>query len=147
MTSDGTQQKCMVYSPAKTDLGLDDNSFEPKFMDVRRNDPAGGLTIRFMFHKICPHYDIVAKHGPPYHYYIKIGEEERYFESDGYWWWCDVSRQELDKCANGTVVCEFVNRYGTDSKSTRGMSREEVREKREWRSWGMSHVAMWKVVW
>ncbi|RDI83535.1 Dihydroxyacetone kinase 1 [Venturia inaequalis] len=146
MTSDGTQQKCLVYSPAKTDLGLDDQSFEPKFMDVRRDDPTAGPTVRFMFHKICPHYDITAKHGPPYHYYIKIGEEERYFESDGYWWWCDVTRQELGKCANGTVVCEYVNRYGLDSKSTRGMSLEEVREKRGWRSWGMSHVAMWKVV-
>jgi hypothetical protein len=146
MTTDGTQQKCTVYSPAETDLGLDDKSFEPKFMDVRRHDPAGGPTIRFMFHKICPHYDVVARHGPPYHYYLKVGDEERYFESDGYWWWCDVGRHELGKFKNGTVICEYVNRYGPDSRDTRGMTRQEVKEKRGWRSWGMSHVAMWRVV-
>jgi hypothetical protein len=146
MTSDGIEEKCLVYSTARPDHGLDPKSFEPKTLNIRRNDPVGDPTVRFMFHKVCPHYDILAHHGQPYHFYLKIGDEERYFESDGYWWWCDVSRQELGKFENGDVFITYIEKFGLDKRDTKGLSRQEVKEKKGWRSWSMNHVARWKVV-
>lgn len=154
MLSDAGGEKRTVYSGAVETHGLDEQSFSPKLMDVKLNDPNSGPTVRFQFNKICQHYDLVGKHGKPYLFYIKWerpGQEDVYrvFQTDGYYWWLDVPRHELGRPGDDLAV--FFTKTYNNNIDGRGLTEAQflkgMRMGRPggWNGWGGGGLAKWRV--
>jgi hypothetical protein len=151
MYSVGPEERT-VFTPAKTEHGFDEESFLPKANDIRKRDAAAGPTVRFQWTKICPHYDIVKRHGQPYLFFMKVGNEERVVKTDGYNYWVDVRREELPSPGEDVTI-QFMQKYmlgNGEWRDGRGMTEQELRAgmggRAGWRSWSWSFLARWKVV-
>ncbi|KAF2431318.1 hypothetical protein EJ08DRAFT_196318 [Tothia fuscella] len=155
MLNDVGGEKCIVFSGAKETHGLDDKSFLPKFMDVKIHDPTSGPTVRFQFNKICQHYDNVSKHGQPYLFFFKWkrpnGQEDvRCFQTDGYYWWLDVPRQDLGKSGDELNV-QYVMHFNTSKTDGRGMTESEFMRGMKmgkpggWNGCQWNYLARWTV--
>jgi hypothetical protein len=154
--SDAGPEKCQIYGGARDTHGLDDKSFLPKFMDVKSNDPAGGPTVRFQFNKVCQHYDNVRIHGKPYIFFVKIqrpGREEdfRVFQTDGYFWWLDVSREDLGNRGDDIFI-SYAQHYNKNKTDGRGLTEAEFQrgvrmgKPGGWHGWSWGQLGRWKVV-
>ncbi|GAB7347160.1 hypothetical protein MBLNU459_g3278t1 [Dothideomycetes sp. NU459] len=138
-----------MFSNYTSEEGIAVESFQPFVRRLRVNDPATP-SIRFQFNKVCQHWDN-ERHGKGKHYAYSLfvggvdGRKDRRipFETNGYFWWVDVSPKELG-APGGHVSINAVTSW--DGKDGRGLSAREIREKdgRVAAAWG--GVARWDLI-
>jgi hypothetical protein len=141
-----------VFGPARGEHGFDEKSFLPKANDIRRTDATAGPTVRFQWTKVCPHYDIIAHHGKPYLFFVKLGDTPYTAQSDGFNYWIDVPRGKLPNPGEDVSI-QYMQKYMRGDGEWiegRGMTERELRDgmagRGGWRSWSWSFLAKWKVV-
>lgn len=158
LLSDLPQPRVTVFTGAQENHCLNDKSFEPRGKEVKVNDTTGGPMVRFMFRKVCPHWDLAAKlpgNHKPYLFLLKLngrdGNSEEWvpFETNtdkgGDAWWCDVERAKLGRPGQD-LMCYAQTTY-LDGRDGRGLTKEEyIRTRPQWRSWGWGGVAIWQLV-
>ncbi|GAB7328655.1 hypothetical protein MBLNU13_g00585t1 [Cladosporium sp. NU13] len=139
----GTQ--ATVYPGASGDEGLAPPSFAPLTNPIVRAHQ--GPTTRFMFQKVCPHWDPVrCGRGQYYLYVLHLkgldGTDRNHipFEQGDGVWWCDVPTADLGAGADIYSVTEF------DGRDGRGVTIQEYRQKKGRVAMMFGGVAAWDVV-
>lgn len=106
-------------------------------------------SVRFQFSQACAHWD-PSRHGagPAYCMILKIdgtvaGTEHTYipFDTDGYWYWVDVSLRELGPAGTKINVYAVTSVNGQDA---RGLAKEEYLAKRQRCGMGFDSLAAWE---
>lgn len=144
-TKTGTE--ATVFSGYVNEEGLSEASFRPTVNPIVPSQQ--GPTTRFMFQKVCPHWDPVRSGRGQYYLYIlnleALEGTDRngvpFQQGDGVWW-CDVSTGDLGRPGQKVqiyTVTKFDNRDG------RGLTLQEYtqRKNRVGRSFG--GVAKWEI--
>jgi transglutaminase-like putative cysteine protease len=144
-TKTGTE--ATVFSGFVNEEGLSESSFGPTANPIVLSQQ--GPTTRFMFQKVCPHWDPVRHGRGQYYLYIlnleALEGTDRngvpFQQGDGVWW-CDVPVADLGRPGQKVqiyTVTEFDNRDG------RGLTLQEYtqRKNRVGRSYG--GVAKWEI--
>lgn len=140
---DGTQ--ATVYGGQAGEEGLAPPSFTPSLNPIVR--AAQGPTTRFMFQKICPHWDPVRCGNGQYYLYVLHlkgldGTDRNHIpfqQGDGVWW-CDVPTAELGSEANIYSVTSF------DGRDGRGLTLQEYKQRKGRVGMQFGGVAKWDVV-
>jgi len=139
--------EAMVFNGFVNEEGLSEGSFRPTANPIVLSQQ--GPTTRFMFQKICPHWDPVRNGRGQYYLYIlnleALEGTDRngipFQQGDGVWW-CDVPTSDLGRPGQKVqiyTVTKFDNRDG------RGLALQEYtqRKNRVGRSYG--GVAKWEI--
>ncbi|KAI0176045.1 hypothetical protein GGR52DRAFT_589829 [Hypoxylon sp. FL1284] len=141
-------EKAEFYGTA-TDEGVSEFTFSP----AEKHIPVySGEVVRFQFGKVCEHWQ-PERHGKgrPYLLLMKIhgldGRKEDLvpLETDGFWWWADISSRDLG--APGQTV--FLYALTTlNNKDARGVSKEEYYRTKSSGGYSMSWAiyAKWELV-
>ncbi|KAF2470068.1 uncharacterized protein BDR25DRAFT_287718 [Lindgomyces ingoldianus] len=143
-------ERLTVYTPATTDHGLGERTFQPAAKHIKLYDPQSGPTIRFSFASVCPHWDN-EKHGKgkPYVMVLHIGGRDGRktdwvpFQTDGKVFWLDVNRTDLGAPGQKVSVFAVTSFNGRDG---RGLSYPEFKSKKGKTAMGFGGVAMWELV-
>ena len=108
-----------------------------------------GPSVRFSFHKICPHWNPVRNGRGAYYLYILYtegldGTDRNHlpFETNGTVWWCDVPLADLGRSGQKADILALTNFDGRDA---RGLSAQEYRQKKGRVGMAWSGVAKWVV--
>lgn len=143
-------ERLQVYSPCIPVYGIGERTFQPAAKHIKVHDPQGGLTLRFSFATICPHWDNVKQgRGKPHVLVLHIGgvdgRKEAYvpFETDGRCWWVDVARQELG-CPGQRVSVYAVKTF--EGKDAAGLGLAEYKQKQGRVAMSFNGIAMWELV-
>lgn len=147
----GVGEPVTVYDNICAKFGFDHTSFTPLQKHIPLSSMPANNIVRFQFSNICEHWDHL-RHGakmPPYPMVLKIGgvdgrkQDFVAFETNGFWWWCDVRVKDLG-CRGGEVSVYSVE--SINGKDARGMGNIEFERVR--RNAGMSFggVAAWVLV-
>jgi hypothetical protein len=133
--------------------GWREQSIQPRGQTI--NVSAGSPhSIRFMFTKVCAHWDPVRNGpGPNFLPFIQVQgkerggkQETRPFQSDGYNYWIDVPLAEIGSPGQ-KVNLIYMDKLGDDS--ARGLTIEGyqrfMRENRT-KSWSWAILAVWEIV-
>ena len=140
-----------VYSGDADAEGLSETTFLPKYLKIPvAPSKHSGPTVRFQFEKRCEHWDPV-KHGPgkPYVFILGVhgvdGREEDNipFETNGSFWWIDVTPQNLG--APGQTVSIYTIATIGDGTG-RGLSVEEYRLSKGRKGWSGVAIAAWELI-
>jgi hypothetical protein len=134
-----------VYDGEASGEGLAPPSFSPLSNPIVRANQ--GPTTRFMFQKICPHWDPVrCGRGQHFLYVLHLngldGTQRNHvpFEQGDGVWWCDVPTADLGDGANIYSVTSFDGREG------RGLTLQEYKQKKGRVAMMFGGVAAWDVV-
>jgi hypothetical protein len=134
-----------VYDGEASGEGLAPPSFAPLFNPIVRANQ--GPTTRFMFQKICPHWDPVRCGRGQYFLYVLHlkgldGTQRNHvpFEQGDGIWWCDVPTADLGDGANIYSVTSF------DGRDGRGLTLQEYKQKKGRVAMMFGGVAAWDVV-
>ncbi|KAF2397844.1 hypothetical protein EJ06DRAFT_532840 [Trichodelitschia bisporula] len=155
--SDAGGEPVTVYTGAQDIHGFDDKSFEPHFKAIPVNGPEP--SVRFAWHAVCAHWDHEARgHGKPYLFLIELKDDKgepvfQPVQSDGYWWWADVSRRDLERVGRGRDVKAMYLQKRMD-RDGRGLTIKEWESgyprgkwrQGNWTSWQFNSVACWTLV-
>jgi transglutaminase-like putative cysteine protease len=140
-----TGTEATVYPGASGDEGLAPPSFAPLTNPIVRAHQ--GPTTRFMFQKVCPHWDPVrCGRGQYYLYVLHLkgldGTDRNHipFEQGDGVWWCDVPTADLGAGANIYSVTTF------DGRDGRGLTLQEYKQKKGRVGMMFGGVAAWDVV-
>jgi transglutaminase-like putative cysteine protease len=141
---DGTE--ATVYGGEAGEEGLSPPSFSPQANPIVR--ARQGPTTRFMFQKVCPHWD-PARCGRGcghYLYVLHLGGLQGtmrdfipFEQGDGVWW-CDAPTADLGDEAGIFAVSKF------DGRDGRGLTSREYNENKGRAGGPYAGVASWKVV-
>ncbi|KAL1584312.1 hypothetical protein WHR41_06800 [Cladosporium halotolerans] len=136
-----------MFSGFVAEEGLAEGSFAPLANPVVLAQQ--GPTTRFMFQKVCPHWDPVRCGRGEYYLYVLHLEEldgtDRNhvpFEKGDGVWWCDVRTEDLGRPgqkASIYTVTQFGGREG------RGLSLQEYRDRKGRVGMGFGGVATWDI--
>jgi hypothetical protein len=139
----GTQ--ATVYPGESGEEGLAPPSFAPLTNPIVRAHQ--GPSTRFMFQKVCPHWDPVrCGRGQYYLYVLHLkgldGTDRNHipFEQGDGVWWCDVPTADLGDGANIYSVTNF------DGRDGRGLTLQEYRQRKGRVGMSFGGVAAWNVV-
>jgi transglutaminase-like putative cysteine protease len=134
-----------IYDGEASGEGLAPPSFSPLSNPIVRANH--GPTTRFMFQKICPHWDPVrCGRGQYYLYVLHLkgldGTDRNHipFEQGDGVWWCDVPTTDLGDGAKIYSVTSF------DGRDGRGLTLQEYRQKKGRVGMMFGGVAAWDVV-
>lgn len=138
----------IMFSGYIGEEGIAVESFQPIVRQLRVNDPSP--SIRFQFNKVCQHWDNERDgKGKHYVYTLFIGgvdgrEDKRIpFETNGYFWWVDVSPRELG-APGGIVSINATTSF--EGRDGRGVGVQEVRNKDGRVAMGWGGVARWELI-
>ena len=139
----GTQ--ATVYPGESGEEGLAPPSFSPLTNPIVRAHQ--GPMTRFMFQKVCPHWDPVrCGRGQYYLYVLHLkgldGTQRNHipFEQGDGVWWCDVPTADLGDGANIYSVTQF------DGRDGRGLTLQEYKQRKGRVGMSFGGVAAWNVV-
>ena len=116
---------------ADPDEGFSPASYIPKQLKISTNPSAhAGPTVRFMFERVCPHWDPARNgKGKPYLYVLSTGcpasgpaKDFIPFDTNGKFWWCDVPVNALGNPGEKVMIAAVDTLKG---QNARGLSREE----------------------
>jgi len=136
----------IVFDSHWREEGLQKGSFAPTTNPIVR--AAQGPTTRFIFQKICPHWDPL-RHGQGQYYLYTLhlpglegtNRDHVPFEKGDGVWWCDVPTSDLGQ---GDAMIYNVTNF--DNKDGRGLSMQEYRQKKGKVGLSWSAVAKWTIV-
>jgi hypothetical protein len=149
---DATKPK--TYSGWESEHGLSTRSLEPKVTSIDTS-PHGDAMVRFMYTKVCPHWDNIAHgKGKPYLLFLELRGHERgdqkeqraITQSDGYHSWIDVPKADLG--APGQQV-KLVFMQQLDGEDARGLTAEGYKRwqsEPRGKSWSWGILAVWDLV-
>lgn len=130
-------------------------SLEPRGTTIKVSGQAAcsNMTVRFMFHKVCPHWDPLKNgDGPNYLPILLIKgrggdkSEQLPLQSDGYNYWIDVPLADLG--IPGQVV-DLSYMLLKDGESARGLTAKGYKEymaQNRAKSWSWGYLCRWDLV-
>lgn len=136
-----------IFSNYVAEEGLAEASFAPLSNPLVLAHQ--GPTTRFMFQKICPHWDPLRHGRGPYYLYVlhidAIKEKGRnmvpFEQGDGVWW-CDVPTADMGGPGHKVQINVMTKFAGNDG---RGLTANEFRQKFGRVGWASGGVAAWEV--
>lgn len=147
ITSSKSGTAAKMYNGYVAEEGLTEASFAPVANPIVLAHQ--GPNTRFMFQKICPHWDPVRCGKGEYFVYVLHvealdGTDRNHipFERGDGVWWCDVDTRELGRPGQKVMifaVSEF------DGKEGRGLSVQEYRRKKGKVALMWAYVAEWEL--
>ncbi|KAK4191988.1 kyphoscoliosis peptidase [Podospora australis] len=128
--------------------GMDEHNVQPA---AKKIPVHSGETVRFMFSKICEHWDPI-RNGPgkPYLVALKYGvpnddgkEQIVPLEDDGFWWWLDVAARDLGAPGQQISLVALQTVNGDDA---RGFERERWLDLYPYCGYSYAYLVMWELV-
>lgn len=153
ITNDRRPELVRIYSGVAEEEGISNSKFLPEYLKIpvgSRQHGDATMVIRFLFERLCEHWDPI-RNGPgkPYIYILCIhgldGREDDSlpFETDGRRWWLDVQASQLG-VRGQTITIYAISTFGNESG--RGLSLEEYRQYKGRRGWSGNALAAWELV-
>jgi transglutaminase-like putative cysteine protease len=137
-----------IFGGFLNEEGLSEGSFQPKANPIILSQQ--GPTTRFMFQKICPHWNPVRNGSGQYYIYIlnlDAMEQDRSrngipFQQANGVWWCDVPTADLGRPGQKAHICAVTEFDGRDG---RGLTLQEFRERKNMVGQSFGGVAQWEI--
>lgn len=150
ITNNRRPELVRIYDGVAEEEGISKSKFLPEYLKIPVRSPQhrdGGNIIRFVFERLCEHWDPI-RNGPgkSYIYILCIhgldGREDDSlpFKTDGMRWWLDVPAIQLG--AQGqTITIYTISTFG--SECGRGLSLDEYRQQKGRKGWSGNALAAW----
>lgn len=136
------------FSGYVAEEGLDKTSFQPSARKISVSS-LPGPTVRFLFQKVCPHWDPVRNGRGAYFVYVLAldgleGTKRNLipFETNGSVWWCDVPVRDLGRPGGKAAVLAMTS---FDGKEGRGLTVQRFKERIGRCGWMSGGVCNWEV--
>lgn len=153
ITNDRRPELVRIYDGMAEEEGISKSKFLPEYLKIPVCSPQqrdAGNAIRFLFERLCEHWDPI-RNGPgkAYIYILCIhgldGHEDDSlpFETDGRRWWLDVQTSQLG-APGQTITIYAISTFGNENG--RGLSLEEYRQYKGRKGWSGNALAAWELV-